>query len=178
MSDYGVAVLAKPENAMTTIVYMAEWYKRKYQSGNRNQLIENLDLETLWNNSGISKKRYLYQDDSGQKRWLYSIYVLGGLAIQHELNRHDKLKFLKGLCRIYHGENYTLENLDEASRAAAFRESIKRQHSLYEYMKEILNGEMPFHEDDLKDATSDVNRFVATIKAANDEILKIKFLCL
>lgn len=100
---------------------------------------------------------------------------LGGLAIQHELNRHDKMKFLKGLCRIYHGENYTLENLDEASRAAAFRESIKRQHSLYEYMKEILNGEMPFHEDDLQDAASDVNRFVATIKAANDEILKVKF---
>lgn len=175
VSDCVVAALAKPENATTTIVYMAEWYKRKYQSGNRNQLIENLDLETLWNNSGFSKKRYLYQDDSGQKRWLYSIYVLGGLAIQHELNRHDKMKFLKGLCRIYHGENYTLENLDEASRAAAFRESIKRQHSLYEYMKEILNGEMPFHEDDLKDAASDVNRFVATIKAANDEILKIKF---
>lgn len=175
VSDCGVAALAKPENAMITIVYIAEWYKRKYQSGNRNQLIENLDLETLWTNSGISKKRYLYQDDSGQKRWLYSIYVLGGLAIQHELNRHDKMKFLKGLCRIYHGENYTLENLDEASRAAAFRESIKRQHSLYEYMKEILNGEMPFHEDDLKDAASDVNRFVATIKAANDEILKIKF---
>lgn len=175
VSDCGVAALAKPENATSTIVYMAEWYKRKYQSGNRNQLIENLDFETLWTNSGISKKRYLYQDDSGQKRWLYSIYVLGGLAIQHELNRHDKMKFLKGLCRIYHGENYTLENLDEASRAAAFRESIKRQHSLYEYMKEILNGEMPFHEDDLKDAASDVNRFVATIKAANDEILKVKF---
>lgn len=175
VSDCGVAALAKPENATSTIVYMAEWYKRKYQSGNRNQLIENLDLETLWTNSGISKKRYLYQDDSGQKRWLYSIYVLGGLAIQHELNRHDKMKFLKGLCRIYHGENYTLENLDEASRAAAFRESIKRQHSLYEYMKEILNGEMPFHEDDLKNAASDVNRFVATIKAANDEILKVKF---
>ena len=48
VSDCGVAALAKPENAMTTIVYIAEWYKRKYQSGNRNQLIENLDLETLW----------------------------------------------------------------------------------------------------------------------------------
>lgn len=95
VSDCGVAALAKPENAMTTMVYMAEWYKRKYQSGNRNQLIENMDLETLWSNSGISKKLYLYQDDSGQKRWLYSIYVLGGLAIQHELNRHDKMKFLK-----------------------------------------------------------------------------------
>lgn len=47
VSDCGVAALAKPENATTTIVYMAEWYKRKYQSGNRNQLIENLDIERL-----------------------------------------------------------------------------------------------------------------------------------
>ena len=108
---------------------MAEWYKRKYQSGNRNQLIENLDLETLWSNSGISKKRYLYQDD----KWTEAMALLHLCAWwschRHELNRHDKMKFLKGLCRIYHGENYTLENLDEASRAAAFRESIKRQHS-------------------------------------------------
>ena len=65
VSDCGVAALAKPENAMTTIIYMAEWYKRKYQSGNRNRLIENLDIETLWTNAGISKKRYLYKDDSG-----------------------------------------------------------------------------------------------------------------
>ena len=70
--------------------------------------------------------------------------MLGGLAIQHELNRHDKMKFLKGLCRIYHGENYTLENLDEASRAAAFRESIKRQHSLYEYMKVICDEDADY----------------------------------
>ncbi|MCS2388158.1 hypothetical protein NXV57_09685 [Bacteroides thetaiotaomicron] len=52
----------------------------------------------------------------------------------------------------------------KASRAIAFRESIKRQHSLYEYIKEILNGQMPFHKDDLKNETSDVNCFVATMK--------------
>lgn len=171
----GVSALARTENALNTLVYIAEWYKRRYRSGNNCKLIENLDLETLWNHTGISQKIYLYKDDSGNKRWLYSIYVLGGLAIQHELNRNDNRKFLKGLCRIYHGENYTLENLDEASRAIAFRESIKRQHSLYEYMREILNGEMPFHQNDLKDEHSDVNRFVATVKAANDEILKVKF---
>lgn len=140
----GVSALAKSDNAIMAIAYMAEWYKRRYQSGNRCELTEGLDLESLWNNAGISKKRYLYKDDNGNKRWLYSIYVLGGLAIQHELNRNDNMKFLKGLCRIYHGENYTLENLDEASRAAAFRESIKRQHSLYEYMKAILKGISPF----------------------------------
>lgn len=175
VSHGGVSILADKENAITTIVYLAEWYKRRYQSGNKNTLTDNLDLETLWNNSGISKQLYLYHDDNGNCRWQYSIFVLGGLAIQHELNRNDKMKFLKGLCRIYHGENYTLENLDEASRAIAFRESIKRKHSLYDYLKEILNGEMPFHSDDLRKQSSDVNRFVSIIKAANDEILRVKF---
>ena len=171
----GVSALTGADHAIMTIAYMAEWYKRRYQSGNKCDLVDGIDLEALWDNAGISKKRYLYKDENGNKRWLYSIYVLGGLAIQHELARNDNMKFLKGLCRIYHGENYTLENLDEASRAIAFRESIKRQHSLYEYMRQILNGEMPFNEDDLTDAGSDVNRFVATVKAANDEILKVKF---
>lgn len=171
----GVTALSKSDNAIMTIAYMAEWYKRRYQSGNKCELTDGINLEELWDNAGISKKRYLYKDENGSKRWLYSIYVLGGLAIQHELARNDNMKFLKGLCRIYHGENYTLENLDEASRAVAFRESIKRQHSLYEYMRQILNGTMPFHEDDLADAGSDVNRFVVTVKAANDEILKVKF---
>lgn len=174
-SDNGKATLATPEYAVATIVYIAEWYKRLYQSGNKNALIDGLDMKALWENSGISQKKYLYKDDTGTPRWTYSLYVLGGLAIQHELNRNDNMKFLKGLCRIYHGEDYTLENLDDAARAVAFRESINQQHSLYEYMKEILNGAMPFHEDDLKDESSDVNRFVATIKAANDEILRVKF---
>lgn len=173
--NQGCQALVSENYALATVVYMAEWYKRRYHRGNKCDMVDGLDLETLWTNAGISKKRYLYRDDNGNKRWLYSIYVLGGLAIKHELGRNDGMRFLKGLCRIYHGENYTLENLDDASRAVAFRESIKRQHSLYEYMKEILNGELPFDADDLNDETSEVNRFVAAIKAANDEILRQKF---
>ena len=171
----GFPALVSPQFAVETIIYIAEWYKRKYQRGNSNPLVEKLNLEALWINAGINQKLFLYNDDKGNKRWLYSIYVLGGLAIKHELGRNDNMRFLKGLCRIYHGENYTLENLDEASRAIAFRESIKRCHSLYEYMQEILNGQMPFDDEDLKNAASDVNLFVAVLKTANDEILKVKF---
>ena len=40
---------------------------------------------------------------------------------------------------------------------------------------DIHTHQMPFHKDDLKNETSDVNCFVATMKAANDEILKVKF---
>lgn len=171
----GFPALVSPQFAVETIIYIAEWYKRKYQRGNSNPLVEKLNLEALWINAGINQKLYLYHDDKGDKRWLYSIYVLGGLAIKHELGRNDNMRFLKGLCRIYHGEDYTLENLDEASRAIAFRESIKRCHSLYEYMQNILNGQMPFDDEDLKNAASDVNLFVAVLKTANDEILKVKF---
>lgn len=174
-STQGISALTVTKDAILTVVYIAEWYKRKYQSGNKIDWIESLDFEALWINAGINQKNFLYRDDNGNKRWLYSIYVLGGLPIQHELNRNDNMKFLKGLCRIYHGEDYTLENIDNESRAVAFRESIKRQHSLYGYLKAILNGEMPFHQEDLRDETSDVNSFVATIKAANDEILRVKF---
>lgn len=174
-SANGFSALVSPQYAAATIIYIAEWYKRKYQSGNSNPLADKINLETLWTHAGISRNLYLYQDDKGNKRWLYSIYVLGGLAVKHELGRNDNLRFLKGLCRIYHGEDYTLENREEASRAVAFRESIKRCHSLYEYMQHILNGQMPFNDEDLKDTASDVSLFATILKTANDEVLKVKF---
>ena len=174
-AENGKRTLTTEEWAKPMLVYMAEWYKRRYQSGNRNKLADGIDLETLWINTGISQKMYLYKDDNGNNRWLYSIYVLGGLAIRHELGRNDRLRFLKGLCRIYHGESYTLENIDDAARAVAFRESICRKHSLYEYMRDILNGNLPFADEDIADATSEVNRFVSVMKAANDEVLRVKF---
>ena len=165
--------------ALVVLVYMAEWYKRHYQSGNTNDLLQldTNELKQLWQALGINTRLYLYTDTSGNSRWQYSTYVLGGLAIRHELNRkeNDKGRFLKGLCRIFNGENYTLENLDDASRAVAFRESIRQKHSLYAYLQEILSGQLPFSEDDLQDGQSEVNRFILAIKTANDEVLRQKF---
>lgn len=171
------AHLLTAEWAKHVIVYMAEWYKRRYKKGNQNDAL-NLDsseLEAVWKASGLSVKRLVYRDGAGNRRWQYSIYVLGGLAIRHELGRNDKGRFMKAICRIYHRENYTLENLDDEARAISFRESISRQHSLYYYLQEILNGHLPFCESDLTDANSEVNRFVFAMKSANDEIMRQKF---
>ena len=172
----GLSALCNKENALITVAYIAEWYKRRYQGGCKNAVIDGLDLETLWRNSGISEKRYLYSDANGQKRRLYSLYVLGGLAMEHELGRGDGMRFLKALCRIYrYGENPTLENLDSAARAVAFRESINCHHSLWEYMNELLSGNLPFAESDLQDASSSVNRFVSLIRMAYEEVMRQKF---
>ena len=120
--------------AQALLVYLAEWYKRCYQSGNTCPLLDarpDIRLDTVWKTSGFAWKRLVYSDEGGNRRWLYSAYVLGGLAIRHELGRNDRLRFLKALCRIYHHEDYTLENLEDASRAVSFRDSIQRQHSLH-----------------------------------------------
>ena len=171
------AHLLTQEWAKSTIVYMAEWYKRRYQSGNTNDMLQldSTELEKLWAEAGINTKLFLYTDESGKRRWQYSTYVLGGLAIRHELNRNDGFRFLKGLCRIYHGENFTLENLDDQSRAVAFRESIRQKHSLYAYMREILEGHLPFSSDDLSNERSETSRFITAIKTANEEVLRQKF---
>lgn len=171
---HGSEALTTQANARYGIVFIAEWYKRRYQSGNKSEVIDSIDLEKLWAASGLNQ-RYLYHDNNGNRRWRYSIYVLGGLAIKHELGRNDNMRFLKGLCRLYNGEDYNLENLGEAGRAAAFAESIRQHHSLYVYMREILIGKLPFAPSDLADPQSDANRFVVAIKTAYDEIRKVKY---
>lgn len=162
--------------AIALLVYIAEWYKRRYQGDNSCPLLvahPDISLEKAWKTSGFAWKRLVYMDDGGNRRWLYSAYVLGGLAIRFELERNDNLRFLKALCRIYHHEDYTLENLEDATRAVSFRKSVKF-HSLHDYMQEILNGNLPFNQEDLADG-SEVNRFVIAMRTANDEVMHDKF---
>jgi hypothetical protein len=167
------AHLLTPQYALVTITYLAEWYKREYTGISQGDLKRNLDIDTnglkqLWESSGINIEKYVYQSENGSRMWQYSIFVLGGLAIQHELKRSDGEKFLKALCRIYHGEDYSLENLDEASRAIAFRQSILQKHSLYYYFREILTGAYTDEDETVK-------TLLINIKNANDEVLKSKF---
>lgn len=157
--------------ARLAIIYLAEWYHRCYcgsETGQTNA-VQDMDCKTMWEASGINISQYVYVADSGSHLWKYSIYVLGGLAARHELSRGDNGRFLKALCRMLHGENYTLENLDDASRAMAFRQSIQKKHSLYEYLTEILRGGVSESHDE------ETTRLMEAIKKANDEVLRSKF---
>lgn len=169
MADYALshANERSREAALSVIIYLAEWYKREYRSGNDSPF-ETETVHNSWERSGINMDKYVYVTDGGTHLWQYSIFVLGGLAIQHELGRNDKGKFLKALCRIYHGEDYTLENLDDESRATAFRRSICFKHSIYEYLRAVLNGEY-------SDEDEQTQALLSRIKSANDETLRSKF---
>lgn len=172
-SGGGNISLLLEEHALLVMAYLAEWFKREYTGSEtgateRKLRLSTDDVKTLWRCSGINTDKYVYQSDSGIHLWQYSIYVLGGLAVRQELGRHDRGRFLKALCRIYHGDDYTLENLVEVGRAIAFRKSIAQKDSLYEYLRTILNGD--YRPDDAK-----TRQFLEQVKQANDEVLKSKF---
>ncbi len=176
--DLEEAVRTGAATALQKVVYLAEWYKRRYDGGSARPVVDfdSTELKNLFEESEIDKEKNLFQTESGKQTWQYSIYVLGGVAIPFELGKTSK-KFLKELCRIYYGEDGDVDQLgvEDKARAVAFRESVRRRGSLYEYLKAVLSDNPPFAADDLADKSSPFNLFIERIKSANDEVLKSKF---
>lgn len=159
-------ILGNQRNALAAVAYLAEWYKREYCVDNKDGYRSTVDVDTarLWKAAGLDATRFHYEGST----WLYSIFVLGGLAVRHELRRNDD-GFLKTLCRVLHGEERDLDKYDEAQRAIAFRQSIKQHESLYWYLTEIVNSNGLSADDPA------FNALMERIRHANDEVLRDKF---
>lgn len=163
---------ANQEAAQETVIYMAEWYKRCYEKDAKDALqLTSDELEKVWTAAGISDQ-LLYTDATGARRLRYSIYVLGGLAVRHEVRQKS---FLKQLCRLYYGGDCTADDLKVGASAVAFRESIRQHHSLWHLLAALLNEEEAYAASDLQDEDSDIRRFLTAVKTANDEVLREKF---
>ena len=48
--------------------------------------------------------------------------MLGGLAVQAELKRDEHDNLLPQLCKLFHGEEIDLDDLQDRNRAVAFQE--------------------------------------------------------
>lgn len=170
----GKASLLSPAWALRTVAYLAEWYKRRYQGTTSHPGVE-LDtdeLKTLWCAANLNQTWHLYSLDNGSQSWRYSLYVLGGLSLHLALANPSQLK---RLCRLYRGEEDSLEKLDDAERAAAFRQSIQRHGSLHAYLQTILNGDLPFAQSELQAPDSLASRFVSSLQNAYEETFRDKF---
>ena len=169
-------------HALTTIIYLAEWHKRCYTGAEGDVSLLQLSYEErkqLWQASGVNIQTFVYDAssvaDKTSLRWQESLQVLGGLAVQAELRRDDTDPLLGKLCRIYHGEDVDLSEVRDYQRAVAFRESIARKHSLYDYFSAILSDDPPFAPTDLVDSTSDFRRLISRIKDADRNVRRDKF---
>ena len=106
--------LLTEEFAVIVVIYLAEWYKRFYKGAdttdeNKILALSSKELEKIYELAQIDKNTYVYNasknPDKTSYRWLESLQVLGGLAVQAELKRDENDKLLFQLCKIFHGED-------------------------------------------------------------------------
>lgn len=176
--------------AVVVVIYLAEWYKRFYcgadtMDENKVLSLNTEELKRLYELAGIDAKTFVYNasknPDKTSYRWQESLQVLGGLAVQVELKRDKHDNLLPKLCKLFHGEDIDLDDLRDRNRAVAFQESIARQHSLYEYLKCILEKDehgrrdLPFAPSDLKDESTRIPELVSKIEQADVLAKKHKF---
>ncbi|MCQ2147228.1 MAG: hypothetical protein MJZ16_06900 [Bacteroidales bacterium] len=173
--------------AVIVVMYLAEWYKRFYKGAdtmddNKVLALNTEELKKLYQLAKIDSNTFVYNasknPDKTSYRWMESLQVLGGLAVQAELKRDENDdKLLSQLCKIFHGEEIDLDDLKDRNRAVAFQESIARQHSLYDYLDCILDKEkeMPFAKSDMVDESTAIPQFLKRILEADREAKKEKF---
>ena len=176
--------------AVIVVIYLAEWYKRFYNGAdtmdeNKVLALNTEELKRLYDLAGIDSKTFVYNasknPDKTSYRWQESLQVLGGLAVQAELKRDKHDNLLPQLCRLFHGEEIELDDLRDRNRAVAFQESIAKQHSLYEYLKCILEKDehgrrnLPFAPSDLKDESTRIPELISKIEQADVLAKKHKF---
>lgn len=170
---------------VAALCYLAEWYKWRYAPGHGNKVRHfnptSEQIRQLLADAGIDADRWVaVNPETGRHSWLYSVYVLGGLPVAHELSRRADNRFLRQLCSLYHGSFVSPSgkrglHIDDSGRAEAFRLSLKEGGSLNLFIREIVNGNAPFAQEDIKDGLSPASRLIQRIIDANNEVLRDKF---
>ena len=158
------------EYSLYIVIYLAEWYKRHYKGRdlvdeNKVLSLTSSEFKRLYEYAHIDTTTFVYNastnPDRPYKCWAESLQILGGLAIQAEIKRGTNDPLLIQLCKIFHGEDISLDEVRDRNRAVAFQESIYQQHSLYEYLECILDREKeaPFNKDDMKNEDTLIPEF-------------------
>ncbi|MCF0184915.1 MAG: hypothetical protein HUJ98_00310 [Bacteroidaceae bacterium] len=173
--------------AVIVVMYLAEWYKRYYKGtdtmdDNKMLSLNTEELKRLYEHAKIDRNVFVYNasknPDKTSFRWLESLQVLGGLAVQAEIKRDENDdKLLSQLCKLFHGEEIELDDLKDRDRAVAFQESIANKHSLYDYLDCILDKEkqMPFDSSDMRNEETLIPELIRRIESADREAKKEKF---
>ena len=174
---------SKKEDALKTLIYVAEWYKRRYTNRAKKDYQKTFggikpDLETVWKTLAIDEK-YLYKGENGQKLYLYSTFILCGLAVKFERQKNEK-PFLRALCRVYNKEDESFDRVVDSNHSIAFKESIVKGHCLRDFLEAIIISQdnvdaLPFSKEDYDNPDTEVALLIELIREINYEVNKSKF---
>lgn len=174
---------SKKDDALKMLVYLAEWYKRRYTNRAKKDYQKTFggkkpDLETVWKTLAIDEQ-YLYRGENEQKLYLYSTFILSGLAVKFERQKNEK-PFLRALCRVYNKEDESFDRVVDSNHSIAFKESIAQGHSLRDFLEAIITSQdnvdaLPFAKEDYDNPDTEVALIIELIREINYEVNKSKF---
>ena len=174
---------SKKDDALKILVYLAEWYKRRYTNRAKKDYQKTFggkkpDIETVWKSLAIDEQ-YLYRGESEQKLFLYSTFILSGLAVKFERQKNEK-PFLRALCRVYNKEDESFDRVVDSNHSIAFKESIAQGHSLRDFLEAIITSQdnvdaLPFAKEDYDNPETEVALLIELIREINYEVNKSKF---
>jgi hypothetical protein len=174
---------SKKDDALKILVYLAEWYKRRYTNRAKKDYQKTFggkkpDIETVWQSLAIDNQ-YLYRGESEQKLFLYSTFILSGLAVKFERQKNEK-PFLRALCRVYNKEDESFDRVVDSNHSIAFKESIAQGHSLRDFLEAIITSQdnvdaLPFAKEDYDNPETEVALLIELIREINYEVNKSKF---
>lgn len=165
---------------VAAFVYLAEWYKWRYTGQGHGSIAlrhTSERLRQLYIDAGVDIERYVVVNpETGRHSWLYSIFVLGGLPIHQEVNRNKASRFLRSICRMYHGgAGEITDEIADAGRAEAFRKALQPEGSLRGFVKELIDGGLPFASEDEKNPELPIQQFRQMMIDANNRVRSDKF---
>ena len=175
--------VSKKDDALKILVYVAEWYKRRYTNRAKKDYQKTFggkkpDLGTVWKTLAIDE-RYLYRGEDEQILYLYSTFILGGLAVKFERQKNEK-PFLRALCRVYNNEDDSFDRVVDSNHSIAFKESIVQGHCLRDFLEAIITSKydaeaLPYAKEDNDNPGTEVALLIDLIREINCEINKSKF---
>ena len=174
---------SKKDDALKILVYVAEWYKRRYTNRAKKDYQKTFggkkpDLRTVWSTLGIVEQ-YLYKGENNQELHLYSTFILSGLAVKFERQKNEK-PFLRALCRVYNKEDESFERVVDSNHSIAFKESIAKGHCLRDFLEAIITLQdnvdaLPFAKEDYDNPDTEVALLIELIREINYDVNKSKF---
>ena len=174
---------SKKDDALKILVYLAEWYKRRYTNRAKKEYQKTFggkkpNVEIVWKTLAIDEK-YLYRGENEQKLYLYSTFIFSGLAVKFERQKNEK-PFLRALCRVYNKEDESFDRVVDNNHSIAFKESIAQGHSLRDFLEAIITSQdninaLPFSNEDYDNPDTEVALLIELIREINNEVNKSKF---
>ena len=139
------------ECALIFAFYIAEWYKRDYQTENPEPpIIKSVFADDIWESLGVEDHRSVFYDlrySSNNQAHLYSLGVLGGLPLNISSDRQKGfINFMLDLCS--NNNEIDEDDINKHTQGVAVRESILRRSSIYEYFQRLYCKDFPWAAED------------------------------